>query len=220
MPASTKSPIRVALADDHTMFRKGILSLLNSAPEFQVVAEASNGLELIQLLAKLETLPDVCLLDINMPKMNGFDTLIALKKTYPDMKFLILTMFDHEFVILRMLRNGANGYLLKEDDPDELKRAIEYVYNRTFYHSELVSGRLISMVQKGVEYSHIQLTDNEQVFLEFCCSELTYKEIAEKMSLSVRTVEGYRDTLFEKLNIHSRTGLVIYAMKLGIANVI
>lgn len=220
MSATSNKPIRVALADDHTMFRKGIVSMLNNAPEFEVVAEAGNGEELIGMINALDTLPDVVLLDINMPKMNGYDTLVSLKAKFPEMKFLILTMFDHEFVILKMLRNGANGYLLKEDDPEELKRAIEFVFHRNFYHSELVSGRLISIVQKGLEYTQIHLTDKEQKFLELCCTEHTYKEIAEMMNLSVRTVEGYRDTLFEKLKVKSRTGLVIYALRLGISNVV
>jgi DNA-binding NarL/FixJ family response regulator len=210
--------IRVALADDHTMFRKGIVGLLRSSGKFEVVAEAGNGSDLIEMISALDQHPDVCLLDVNMPVLDGYDTLIALKKKYPLMKFLALTMYDHEFIIIKMLRNGANGYLLKEDDPDELKRAIEYIYHKDFYHSELVSGRLISILKQGVDYNQVLLSANEQVFLEYCCTELTYKEIAEKMKLSVRTVEGYRDSLFDRLNVKSRTGLVIYALKHGIVN--
>lgn len=216
--ATDNKLIRVALADDHTMFRKGIVGLLKSSGKFEVVAEAGNGSELIELIGALDQHPDVCLLDVNMPVLDGYDTLIALKKKYPLMKFLALTMYDHEFIIIKMLRNGANGYLLKEDDPDELKRAIEYIYHKDFYHSELVSGRLISILKQGVDYNQVLLSSNEQVFLEYCCTELTYKEIAEKMKLSVRTVEGYRDSLFDRLNVKSRTGLVIYALKHGIVN--
>jgi DNA-binding NarL/FixJ family response regulator len=216
--ATNSKMIRVALADDHTMFRKGIVGLLRSSGKFEVVAEAGNGSELIEMIGALDQHPDVCLLDVNMPVLDGYDTLIALKKKYPLMKFLALTMYDHEFIIIKMLRNGANGYLLKEDDPDELKRAIEYIYHKDFYHSELVSGRLISILKQGVDYNQVLLSSNEQVFLEYCCTELTYKEIAEKMKLSVRTVEGYRDSLFDRLNVKSRTGLVIYALKHGIVN--
>src|SRR4051812_30823931 len=174
--ATNDKMIRVALADDHTMFRKGIVGLLRSSGKFEVVAEAGNGSELIEMIAALDQQPDVCLLDVNMPVLDGYDTLIALKKKYPDMKFLALTMYDHEFIIIKMLRNGANGYLLKEDDPDELKRAIEYIYHKDFYHSELVSGRLISILKQGVDYNQVLLTSNEQLFLEYCCTELTYKE--------------------------------------------
>lgn len=208
--------IRVGLADDHTMFRRGIISILNDSERFTVVAEGSNGKELIQAIEHLKTPPDVCLLDINMPKLNGYETLEYLRGKYPDMKFLVLTMLEHEFVIIKMLRLGANGYLLKEDDPNDLKRAIETVYERSFYHTDLVNGHLISIVQNGLEYKKIVLSDHEQKFLEYSCSEMTYKEIAALMKVSARTVEGYRDILFDKLNVKSRTGLAIYALKLGL----
>lgn len=211
--------IRVAIADDHTMFRKGIISILNESENIRVVVEAGNGKDLVEAIEAMKTPPDVCLLDINMPKMNGYETLSALRGKYGQMKFLILTMLVNEFVILKMLRLGANGYLLKEDDPLELKRAIETVYTRNFYHSDLVNGHLISIVQNGLEYRKIVLNDMEQRFLELCCSELVYKEIAELMKVSSRTVEGYRDALFEKLQVKSRTGLALYALKLGLANI-
>src|SRR6187401_482142 len=121
-------PIRVALADDHTMFRKGIVELmLRTSDKFEIVAEAGNGQDLIDQISKLEQYPDVCLLDVNMPVLDGYKTLVSLKETYPLMKFLILSMNGNEFAIIKMLRNGANGYLLKEDDPEELKRAVECV---------------------------------------------------------------------------------------------
>lgn len=209
--------IRVGLADDHTMFRRGIISILNESERFSVVAEGSNGKELINAISQLKSPPDVCLLDINMPELNGYETLQALRAKYKDMKFLVLTMLEHEFVIIKMLRLGANGYLLKEDDPGDLKRAIETVYEKNFYHTELVNGHLISIVQNGLEYKKIMLSDHEQKFLEYSCSEMTYKEIADNMKVSARTVESYRDILFDKLNVKSRTGLAIYALKLGLA---
>lgn len=213
-----KRKIRVACADDHTMFRKGLVSILQSEESFQVVAEAPNGKELVRLIDGLKTPPDVCLLDINMPEMDGFETLITLKSKYPGIKFLILSMHDHEYVIIKMLKNGANGYLLKDDEPAELKKAIMTVYEKPFYHTDLVNGHLISLVQKGEEYSRLALSDPEQQFLAFCCSDLSYKQIADKMGLSTRTVEGYRDSLFSKLDVKSRTGLAIYSLKLGIVS--
>ena len=212
-------PIRVALADDHTMFRKGIVELMmRTSDKFEIVAEAGNGQDLIDQIGKLEQYPDVCLLDVNMPVLDGYKTLVSLKETYPLMKFLILSMNGNEFAIIKMLRNGANGYLLKEDDPEELKRAVECVADNEFYHSELTSAHLRALRKGGDKYKPVVLNTNEQTFLELCCSEMVYKEIAKQMGLSVRTVEGYRDDLFQKLNVNTRTGLVIYALKHGMVN--
>jgi len=212
------NPIRVALADDHTMFRKGIVELLRTSKKFEIVAEAGNGQELIDLIQKLENPPDVCLLDVNMPVLDGYKTLAKLKYEYPRMKYLTLSMYDHEFAIIKMLRSGANGYLLKEDDPEELMRAIEYVIDHDFYHSELTSSHLIALRKGGEDYQPVKLNENEQTFLEYACSDMVYKEIAKEMGLSVRTVEGYRDDLFVKLGVNTRIGLVIYVLKHGMVN--
>lgn len=212
-------PIRVALADDHTMFRKGMVELLRNADDkFEIVAEAGNGQELVDKIAQLDEPPQVCLLDVNMPVMDGYKTLALLRMKYRDMKFLTISMYDHEFAIIKMLRQGANGYLLKEDDPEVLKQAIEYVATHDFYHSELTSSHLNTLRTSENAQRQITLTANEKVFLELCCTEMIYKEIANQMGLSVRTVEGYRDDLFEKLGVNTRTGLVIYALKHGLVN--
>ena len=216
--AVTRTPIRIAIADDHTMLRKGIVGLLRTSDKFEIVAEAGNGQELIDLIGKLKEHPDVCMLDVNMPVLDGYKTLVKLKEIYPLMKFLILSMNDSEFAIIKMLRNGANGYLLKEDDPEELKRAIEYVAENDFYHSALTSAHLRGIRKSGDKYKAIAMNTNEQTFLELCCTEMVYKEIAAQMGLSVRTVEGYRDELFQKLGVNTRTGLVIYALKNGMVN--
>lgn len=192
--------------------------MTNTSDRFEIVAEAGNGQDLIEQINKLNESPDVCLLDVNMPVLDGYKTLVTLKQQYPLMKFLILSMNGNEFAIIKMLRNGANGYLLKEDDPEELKRAVECVADNEFYHSELTSAHLRALRQGGDKYKPIVLNTNEQTFLELCCSEMVYKEIAKQMGLSVRTVEGYRDDLFQKLNVNTRTGLVIYALKHGMVN--
>lgn len=198
------------------MFRKGIAELLLGFGGFEILTDASNGRELIEKVSALPVPPDICLLDVNMPELNGYDTLARMRQQWPAMKFLALSMYDHEFSIIKMLRNGANGYILKDSDPAQLKKALEDIYYKGFYHSELVSGRLISMLKQGTDYNQIQISEREQQFLIHCCSELTYKEIAQLMKLSVRTVEGYRDGLFEKLGLKSRSGLVIYALKNGL----
>ena len=219
MSETVTRPIRVALADDHTMFRKGMVELLrNSADKFEIVAEAGNGQELVDMIAQLDEPPQVCLLDVNMPVMDGYKTLALLRLKYRDMKFLTLSMYDHEFAIIKMLRQGANGYLLKEDDPEVLKQAIEYVVAHDFYHSELTSAHLNTLRAGEESHKQIILNANERTFLELCCTEKIYKEIANEMGLSVRTVEGYRDDLFEKLGVNTRTGLVIYALKHGLVN--
>lgn len=217
--SETKEVIRVALADDHAMVLHGLISILNEHTGFEVVAAGTNGEELIAAVEKLAIPPDVCLLDINMPRLNGYDTLKYLHEKYPEMKFLVLSVLDHEFVVLKMLRLGANGYLLKEDGPNVLKKAIETVYERDFYHSDLVNGHLITMAKNNADYNKLLLNDLEMKFLALSCSEMTYKEIAGHMQISERTVEKYRNTLFEKLNVKSRTGLAIYALKLGLVNI-
>ncbi len=219
MIATAQLPIRVALADDHTMFRKGIVELLRSSSDrFQIVAEAGNGQELVDQLGALQEVPQVCLVDVNMPVMDGYKTIALLRMKYPQMKFLTLSMYDHEFAIIKMLRQGANGYLLKEDDPEELKRAIEYIVDHDFYQSDLTNSHLNTMREGEEAHKQINLNENEKTFLELCCTEMIYKEIANHMALSVRTVEGYRDDLFEKLGVNTRTGLVIYALKHGLVN--
>jgi len=208
--------IRVAMADDHTLVRRSIISVLSTYDDLDFVADASNGFELCEMIYKLSSPPDVCLLDVNMPVMNGYDTLVTLKSKYPEMRFLMLTQYDNEFVIIKMLKSGANAYMLKNTEPLDLVIAIRTIIEKPFFHSNLVNGHLIAIVQKEEEYSKLSLSDLEKTFLTYTASELTYKEIASKMNLSVRTIEGYREKLFLKLEVKSRTGLALYAIRLGL----
>ena len=211
--------IKVALADDHNLFRKGVEELIGDFENMEVLFSVANGKELISKLSSAAILPDVCILDINMPEMNGFDTAIAIRQKWPDVKILAVSVYDSKFNILGMLRAGAGGYLLKDAQPDILRKAIETVYQKGFYHSEMVSGKIINQVISKSKDLTVELSDNETQFLKLCCSEMTYKEIAVIMGMSHRTIDGYRDSLFQKLNIKSRTGLVIYAFKMGITSV-
>lgn len=208
--------IRIAIAEDHTLVRKGFVSLLNADEEFQVVADAANGKELIDLLAHVSPAPDVCLLDVSMPQMNGYETLLVLKEQYPGMRFLILTQLEHEFIIIKMLKAGASGYMLKTTDPIDLKQAIKTILQHSYYHNKLVDGRLVKFVQSGEDYRKIKLSPQEELFLKWCCSDLGYKEIADKMGIPERTAVYYRQQLFQKLDVQSRTGLALYALKLGL----
>jgi DNA-binding NarL/FixJ family response regulator len=210
--------IKLALADDHNLFRKGVEELIEDFENMEVVASVANGRELIDKLSAAKELPDVCLLDINMPEMNGFETAKKIKELWPDIKILAVSVYDSEFNVLGMLRAGAGGYILKDTQPQVLRVAIESIHKNGFYHSELVTGKILhQFMTKPKEQSSVELSENEQLFLKHCCSELTYKEIADLMKISHRTIDGYRDQLFLKLNIKSRTGLVLYALKTGIA---
>jgi DNA-binding NarL/FixJ family response regulator len=159
-----------------------------------------------------------------MPVKDGYETSSWLRENFPDIKVLALSMLDDENAIIRMIKSGARGYVLKESEPTELKDAINAVLQKGFYYSEMVTGRLVHSISGVDDESHnsqqvIQLTDREIEFLKLACTEMTYKEIAAKMFLSPRTIDGYRDTLFLKLDIKTRTGLVIYAIKNGIVKV-
>jgi two-component system invasion response regulator UvrY len=214
--------IKVVLADDHVLLRNGLASLINSFGGYKVLFEANNGKDFIAQL-KPATAPDIVLLDINMPEMDGYETALWLKKNYPLVKVLALSMYDNENAIIRMFKAGAKGYILKDCDPSELRMALDSINRKGFYYSEMVTGRLIHTINQLDEEDNavknlIQLNDRELEFLKLACSELTYKEIADRMFLSPRTIDGYRDALFEKLAVKTRVGLVMYAIKNGIVN--
>ena len=210
---------KLALVDDHVLLRNG-LSVLVKNLGHEVLFEASNGIELIEKL-KPGLLPQIVLMDINMPEMDGYDCTKWVKIKYPAVKVLALSMYDNEASIIRMLKSGAKGYILKDSDPVELEAAIEALMNKGFYYSELVSGKMINAINKMDDteaVAVIKLNDREISFLKHTCTELSYRDIADKMLVSPRTVDGYRDALFQKLRAKSRVGLVIYAIRNGIVD--
>ena len=209
----------IVLVDDHVLLRNGLASLVKDLG-YNVLFEADNGEDFITRM-KNNTVPDVVLLDINMPKKDGYETSLWLKQNHPDVKVLALSMYDDENAIIRMLKNGAKGYILKDTEPAELKSAIEALLTKGFYYSEMVTGRLIHSINTMNDEDNptknlMGLNERELEFLKLAATEMTYKEIAEKMFLSPRTIDGYRDALFEKLNLKSRVGLVLFAIKNGI----
>jgi two-component system, NarL family, invasion response regulator UvrY len=211
----------IALADDHVLLRNGLAALVTSLGH-AVLFEADNGQQLTEKIKTAE--PDLILMDINMPQMDGYATTQWLKQNHPDVKVLALSMYDNEASIIRMLKCGAKGYILKDSEPAELKAAIDAVLNKGFYYSDLVSGKLIHAINKIEDggndvHALTKLNDRETDFLKYTCTEMTYKEIADKMFVSPRTVDGYRDALFEKLHVKTRVGLVMYAIKNGIVTV-
>ena len=208
------------LVDDHSLLRKGLANLVKTYDEYAVLFEADNGRDFIKQL-KPKFLPDIVLLDINMPEMDGYETALWLKRNYPEIKILALSMYDNEQAIIRMMKNGAKGYILKDLDPVEFKTALDSLVRRGFYYSEMVTGKLIHAVNTLDEPEQtirnlVTLNPREIEFLKLACTEMTYKEIADKMFLSPRTIDGYRDALFEKLHVKTRVGLVMYAIKNGI----
>ena len=210
---SGRVPIRVAIAEDNTMFRKGIVDLLTrTSDKFEVVADAGNGQELLDLISRMEHHPDVCVLDDGMPVLDGFNTLVRLKEVYPLIKVLILTFNDNAIAVNKMLSSSANGYLLKEDEPEELKRAIEHVAVNDFYHSAFIESTLLSTPKSNA----VEISADEQAFLKLCIGESAYKKIARQMGVSTHTAEGLRDELYRKLGVNTHTELVIYALKNGL----
>lgn len=213
--------ITVGLVDDHVLLRNGLAALVRNIGH-QVVIEASDGKDFIAKL-KDGPKPEVVLMDINMPVMDGYETAVWMKQNYPDIKVLALSMYDDEAAIIRMLKNGARGYILKDSDTPELKSAIEAVLTKGFYYTEMITGKLLHTInqsdEEGSTRKVLNLNDRELEFLKLSCSEMTYKEIADKMHLSPRTIDGYRDSLFDKLKIKTRVGLAIYAIKHGIVHV-
>jgi len=208
----------VVLVDDHILLRNGLANLIQSFGNYKVLFEANDGKAFINKLNQ-KLLPDLVLLDINMPEMDGYETCLWLKENHPDIKVLALSMYDNESSIIRMFKAGAKGYILKDCEPMELKRALESIITKGFYYSEMVTGSLIRTINEKDNNSKniLTLNDREITFLKYVCTELTYKEIADKMFLSPRTIDGYRDDLFQKLNIKTRVGLVMFALKNGIA---
>jgi two-component system, NarL family, invasion response regulator UvrY len=212
----------IVLVDDHVLLRTGLANLINSFGEFIVLFQSDNGKQFMSQL-NLDNLPDIVLLDINMPEMDGYETASWLKQNHPQIKILALSMYDNDGAIIRMLKNGARGYVLKDIEPKELKAALVSVWEKGYYYSEMITGKLIHNINNQEDLQHriknsADLNDRETEFLKWVCTEKTYKEIADAMYLSPRTIDGYRDGLFEKLRVKTRVGLVMYAIKNGIIN--
>jgi DNA-binding NarL/FixJ family response regulator len=216
------TPTKVALVDDHILLRNGLAALINNFSTYTVLFEADHGKECIAAIQDGQV-PDVLLLDINMPVMDGFETSAFLKQHYPEIRILALSMYDDDNAIIRMLHNGAKGYILKDSEAIELKNALDSICRKGYYYTEMVTGKLIHAVNQsdtadplGKLGREITLSDRDREFLRLVCTELTYKEIAERMLLSPRTIDGYRDSLFDRLAIRTRVGLAIYAIRNGI----
>lgn len=210
MKTSTKK--KIIIVDDHQLFSKSLGLLLNSFNDFEVTNQFENGKVFISYLQEnADADIDLILLDVNMPVLDGVSTMKWIKENRPDLKVIALSVNDDEEIIIKMITNGAKGYLLKDTSPEIFKDAIVSVIDKGFYFTELVSGILIK--KENDDCKKINLKEKEIVFIKHACTEKTYKEIASEMCLSPKTIDGYRECLFDKLEIKTRIGLVLYAVK-------
>lgn len=212
-------PIKVAIADDHALFRAGVKTALSMKKDVQLIAEADNGMQLLNLLKHIE--PDVILLDIQMPIMDGIATLPEIRKLYPEVKVIILSMHDDSSVISRMMEIGANSYLTKNSDSESIYQAIVTCYQQEFFFNDLTNKALLSglRTKRTVEQSlpqDVHLSEKEIAILKLMCEEKSTKEIADIVDLSPRTVEAIRDKLKSKTGVKSMAGLILYAVKNGL----
>ena len=211
--------IHILLADDHTILRAGLRMMLNAQPDFEVVGEAQDGRQAIQEAQRLQ--PDVILMDITMPDMNGIEATRQIKKLLPETKVLILTMHEHDEYVFQALRAGASGYMLKEAADTDLISALRVIQNGQFYLSptaqSVMVGDYLQRVRTGEEKdSYSSLTEREREILKLVAEGYTNNKIAERLIISPKTVDTHRTHVMDKLNLHSRAELVKYAMRRGL----
>ncbi|MCP3928137.1 MAG: response regulator transcription factor [Bacteroidetes bacterium] len=208
--------LKIALADDHKLFRKGLKELIESASEHKIIIEAENGNSLLSQLKKNQ--PDLVLMDLKMPDMDGIEATKQIKEKYPDIAILALSMFDDDKFILHLLELGASGYLLKDTDPMELLEALKSVAEKGYYYSEKVTTVIAQNIskknRKKPAISPVEhLTHRELEVLKLICEGSTTSEIAKKLFISARTVEGHRKKLLEKTKTKNVAALVAFAFK-------
>ncbi|MBL7771171.1 MAG: response regulator transcription factor [Flavipsychrobacter sp.] len=210
-------PIKVAIADDHALFRAGVKTALSAKKDVELIAEADNGMQLLNLLKHIE--PDVILLDIQMPIMDGISTLPEIRKINPNVKVIILSMHNDHSMISKLMEIGANSYLTKNSDSETIYQAIKTCYEQEFFFNELTNKALLTGLRtRKNEPEHLldaQLSEKEIRILKLMCEEKTTKEIADIVDISPRTVEAIRDKLKTKTGAKSMAGLVMYAVKKG-----
>ena len=211
--------ITIAIADDQMLFRRGMAAIINSFESMTVVCETDNGRKLLTFLETTTQKPDVILMDLSMPELNGIDTMKIIHEKYPDQKVIILSIHNEEKFVVHLIELGANAYLFKNAEPEDVEKAIKGVMEKGFYFSE----SLMLTFQKRLnnKKTHVSVHDNIPItltireidVLNHICQELTAQEIAEKLFISVRTVDGHRNNLLEKTGARNTAGLVIFAIK-------
>jgi two-component system invasion response regulator UvrY len=216
--------ITLAVVDDHKLFRRGLISLIEMVnKDYTVLFEADDGLDLQQKINN-QAPPDIILMDVTMPRMDGFASVQWLKENHPSIKILVVSMIEKEETIVQMLKLGVKGYLCKDVEPRELGEALIAIANKGYYYTDFVTGKLVHSLQN--DHPEIRtsvgidlINDQEKEFLKLACSEMTYAEIADQMCLSPKTIDGYRNSVFEKLKVKTRVGLVLFAIKNKMFNI-
>ena len=210
---------RIAIADDHLLIAKAISGIVESFKDFEVLYEVENGKVLQEKFKTATNIPDIILLDISMPVMDGFATAAWLKEAHPEVLIMALSVQDDDESLIKMIKSGARGYLHKNVHPAELEKALQTLVTKGMYYPEWATNRVflkLAESEKNDSSFDVHITEREKEFLQYACTEFTYKEIGEKMFCSPRTVESYRDALFEKLQVKTRVALALFAVKTGI----
>lgn len=227
MSTQNQPKIQIAIVDDHNLFRKGLIKLINLGDKderYSILFEASNGNELVEKI-NIKAKPDIILMDIDMPDMDGFEAVSWLQKFHPDINVLVISMFESEEKIVRMLRLKVKGYLSKDIKVEDVHKALEAIADKGFYYTDKVAEVMAKTIQDGNENSigepentsvWIGLSENEREFVKLACTELTYQQIADKMNLSVKTIEGYRENMFQRFSFKNRVSLAMFAVKHGL----
>lgn len=211
----------IVIVDDHILIAKALGSIMSNFQDFEVLYECENGKELQEKFTVKSNIPSIVLLDISMPIMDGFETSKWLREKHPHILVLALSMQDDEQSLIKMIKNGARGYLLKNVSPAELETALKTIIKNGYYYPDWASNIVFSnMMNDAPKHTAVSLSsdlsDREKEFLKLCITDMSYKEISEKMFCSPRTIESYRNSLCEKLNIKTRVGLAVYAIKTGL----
>ncbi|PQA91647.1 DNA-binding response regulator [Chryseobacterium shigense] len=208
----------IVIVDDHILIAKALEGIIDNFNEFEVIYVCENGKDLIDKFENNEKIPDIILLDISMPIMDGFETAAWLTQNHPDIQVMALSMQGDDNSVIKMIKNGAKGYLLKNTHPKDLETALIKLNSDGFFYPEWASKIIFSNLNKDKEIeSAVRISEREREFLKYTVTELSYKEIADRMCCSPRTVESYRDQLCDKLDLKTRVGLAVFAIKNGFA---
>lgn len=207
----------IVIVDDHILIAKALEGIIGNFKDFEVIYVAENGKDLIQKFENKSKIPDIILLDISMPIMDGFETVLWLKENHPDIKVMALSMQGDDKSVIKMIKNGAKGYLLKNTHPQELENALIKLNTDGFFYPDWASKIIFSNMNNEEAAANVRISEREKEFLKYTVTELSYKEIADKMCCSPRTVESYRDQLCDKLDLKTRVGLAVFAIKNGFA---
>lgn len=209
--------IKVGVTDDQQLFLRSLCALINAFPDFQVSVDAMSGEDLIRKLSlEHQQEPEILLLDVNMPAMDGLQTAKQISQHYPLIKMVALSMKDDDTTIIGMIKAGCCAYLLKDIHPNELEKALQEIHTRGFYNADASNVNYRRLILHTQREAAITLNEKERRFLQLACSDLTYKQIAAEMHLAERTIDGYRESIFDKFNVQSRVGMVLEALRRSI----